>query len=98
MPVARGVTCVEPIVAISAKLPAYAPIQVLPDRNAVPLCEAFSHLQASNFVVETIPGLNHLFQPAGNGHSAEYSTIETTINPVALKRISEWVRAITPPQ
>ena len=71
-------------------------LQVPPDRNAAPLREALSHLPPSNFAVETIPGLNHLFQPAGNGHPAEYSTIETTISPVALTRISEWVRAITP--
>jgi len=73
-------------------------LQVPPDRNAAPLRNALSHLPTSYFVVEMIPGLNHLFQPAGNGHPAEYATIETTMSPVVLTRISEWIRAIDQPQ
>jgi len=70
-------------------------LQVPPGQNAAPLRDALGHLPASNFAVETIPGLNHLFQPAQTGHPAEYSAIETTISPLVLERISGWIRSIT---
>jgi pimeloyl-ACP methyl ester carboxylesterase len=41
--------------------------------------------------VETMPGLNHLFQPATTGSPDEYATIDTTIDPTALERISGWL-------
>jgi hypothetical protein len=43
--------------------------------------------------VKTIafPGLNHLFQPCKTGSPSEYSKIEVTIAPEALKTIGDWI-------
>jgi len=38
-----------------------------------------------------LPGLNHLFQECKTGLPKEYSEIEQTISPVALKTITEWI-------
>jgi hypothetical protein len=38
--------------------------------------------------------LNHLFQTAKTGAPSEYSTIEETISPVALEKISSWIRKL----
>lgn len=71
-------------------------LQVPPSRNAVPVQRALEHLPPSAYHVETISGLNHLFQPAKTGHPSEYAQIETTISPIALKRISDWITAGVP--
>lgn len=48
--------------------------------------------ESSNDVtIIEIEGLNHLFQEAQTGLPAEYSKIEETFSPKALKIITEWV-------
>lgn len=42
--------------------------------------------------VRTLPGLNHLMQPAGTGSPAEYATIETTVGPEVLELVTGWLR------
>jgi pimeloyl-ACP methyl ester carboxylesterase len=46
-----------------------------------------------NRAVKTVEltGLNHLFQPCKTGSPSEYSAIETTIAPEALKTIGDWI-------
>jgi len=68
-------------------------LQVPPGSNAAPVRQALGHLQPTAFSVETLPGLNHLFQPAKTGHPSEYAQIETTISPVALQRIGDWINS-----
>jgi hypothetical protein len=48
---------------------------------------------AGNRDVTTValPGLNHLFQPAKTGSPSEYGEIETTMAPVALETIADWI-------
>ena len=48
---------------------------------------------AGNRDVTTVAlaGLNHLFQPATTGAPSEYGEIETTIAPVALQTIADWI-------
>ena len=41
--------------------------------------------------VETLPGLNHLFQTATTGSPQEYASIEETISPLALNRMVDWI-------
>ncbi|MEM1182723.1 MAG: alpha/beta hydrolase [Acidobacteriota bacterium] len=41
--------------------------------------------------VETLAGLNHLFQTAGSGLVVEYSQIDETFAPAALDRIATWI-------
>jgi hypothetical protein len=42
--------------------------------------------------VETLPGLNHLFQPARTGGVNEYGEIEITMAPELLERVAGWLR------
>jgi len=48
-----------------------------------------------HFDVEAIPGLNHLLQTANTGQVDEYSEIQETMSPVALKIISDWIKLHT---
>lgn len=41
--------------------------------------------------VRTFEGLNHLMQPADTGLVDEYATIETTIDPVVLDAVTDWL-------
>ncbi len=41
-----------------------------------------------------LPGLNHLFQTAETGSPSEYSRIEETLSPTALRVISDWIRTM----
>jgi hypothetical protein len=45
--------------------------------------------------VRVLDGLNHLFQPAETGHPSEYARIETTMAPVALRVVTDWIQART---
>jgi len=38
-----------------------------------------------------LPNLNHLFQESTSGLPAEYATLEQTISPTALEKITEWI-------
>ncbi|WP_214406025.1 alpha/beta hydrolase family protein [Pseudonocardia lacus] len=42
--------------------------------------------------VRTLPGLNHLMQPAQTGSPAEYGAIETTVAPEVLDLVTGWLR------
>lgn len=44
-----------------------------------------------DFHVETLAGLNHLFQTADKGTMDEYAKIEETFAPSALKIIGDWI-------
>jgi len=52
---------------------------------------------ASLFEVAEMPGLNHLFQTAAIGSPTEYGSIEETIAPAALDKISSWILKRTAP-
>lgn len=45
--------------------------------------------------VVVFPGLNHLFQTARTGLPQEYATIEETISPAVLEKITAWITART---
>lgn len=44
-----------------------------------------------NITIKELAKLNHLFQECETGLVSEYSTIEQTFSPVALKEISDWI-------
>jgi pimeloyl-ACP methyl ester carboxylesterase len=66
-------------------------LQVPPDQNLPALRAALA--DDPRATVEELPGLNHLFQPAATGAPSEYASIETTIAPTALDRITGWIVA-----
>jgi dienelactone hydrolase len=41
--------------------------------------------------VRTLPGLNHLMQPASTGGLDEYASIDTTVDPQALDLVRSWL-------
>jgi len=65
--------------------------QVPAGQNAPPLTAALASSGDSDFTVVVLPRLNHLFQAAKTGAVAEYSLIEETVAPVALRTIDEWL-------
>jgi hypothetical protein len=44
-----------------------------------------------NVTTMKLEGLNHLFQHCETGLPAEYSNIEETFSPEAMKIISDWI-------
>ncbi len=63
-------------------------VQVPADQNA----PVIARLKPDADVV-VLPGLNHLFQPAGTGLMAEYGQIETTLDPSVIRTVVDWVVA-----
>lgn len=90
----RGMVAYDPADAIRAtRAPMLAvyggkDVQVPPDQNA----PVVSRLKPDAEVV-VLPGLNHLFQPAGSGLMAEYGQIETTLDPAVIRTVVDWVVA-----
>ena len=81
----RKVKC--PVLAIGGE----KDLQVPADENLEAIREALKAGGNGDFIVKKLPGLNHLFQTAETGDVSEYSKIEETISPVALKLIGDWI-------
>ncbi len=84
-PTLRKVRC--PVLAINGE----KDLQVPCKQNLAEIDKALK--AGGNRHVKTIafPGLNHLFQPCKTGSPSEYSRIEMTIAPEALKAIGDWI-------
>jgi uncharacterized protein len=74
-----------PVLAINGE----KDLQVPPAQNLPAIRRALASNTSAQ--VEEIPGVNHLFQPAKTGLPAEYVTIEETIAPAVLDKISNWI-------
>ncbi len=70
-------------------------LQVPPKQNLPAIEEALKKGGNKDYKVVEIPKLNHLFQTSETGSPSEYSKIEETISPVALKIIGDWIIAHT---
>ena len=76
-----------PVLAINGE----KDVQVDPKLN---LSKIESSLRAGGnqrFLVQELPGLNHLFQTSSTGKISEYQSIEETISPAALESIAKWL-------
>jgi len=78
-----------PVLALNGSLD----LQVPPYQNLPVIEHALQEGGNRNATVVELPGLNHLFQHATTGSPTEYTGIEETIAPVALKTISDWILA-----
>ncbi len=67
-------------------------LQVAARKNADKMRSYLKHPASE---VETLIGLNHLFQPTSTGRISEYLTIKTTLDPLALNRITSWLDHVT---
>ena len=76
----RKLTC--PVLALNGE----KDLQVAAGENLAAIKAACPHADC-----RPLPGLNHLFQPCKTGGIAEYSEIETTLDPAVLRAVAEWV-------
>jgi pimeloyl-ACP methyl ester carboxylesterase len=79
------VTC--PVLAINGS----KDFQVLPKLNLGGIKKALKNNK--DVTTQELEGLNHLFQACETGSINEYSQIEETFNPKALKVVSDWINA-----
>lgn len=70
-------------------------LQVPSKANLAEIEKALKSAGNKDFTVKELAGLNHLFQTATTGALSEYSMIEETFAPSALKLISDWIRERT---
>jgi len=70
-------------------------LQVEPKINLGGIEAALKKGGNTRFTIQELPGLNHLFQTSETGAPSEYSQIEETFSPVALKVVSDWILKIT---
>lgn len=80
-----------PVLALNGELD----LQVPPKQNLPPIEKALREGGNTDVEAVELPKLNHLFQTATTGSTTEYSTIEETMSPVALEKISSWILART---
>ena len=78
-----------PVLAIGGSLD----LQVPPAENLAAIRTALAG--DKDVTIVELPGLNHLFQTAKTGAPSEYSIIEETMAPLALKTMSDWIIAET---
>ena len=69
--------------------------QVLPDLNQPAIRKALEASGNQNFELIELPDLNHLFQKCETGGVSEYTQIQETMNPAALKKIGDWITSQT---
>jgi pimeloyl-ACP methyl ester carboxylesterase len=93
----RYLLSIDPTVSLRAvKVPVLAvngslDLQVDARQNLPAIEKALRDGGNKDVTTVELPGLNHLFQSAKSGSPAEYTTIEETMAPAALKTISDWI-------
>ena len=76
-----------PVLAINGE----KDLQVPPKENLSEIAKALKKGGNTRVTTKELAGLNHLFQTCKTGSVAEYSQIEETIAPAALKLIEDWI-------
>jgi len=89
LPALKNLHC--PVLALNGS----KDLQVPPLEDLEGMRAAFKASGNINVKAEMLPGLNHLFQKADTGSPLEYTKIEETIDPEALKAIGDWVAEVT---
>jgi len=84
-PALRKVSC--PVLALNGE----KDLQVPPKQNLPVVRKALAEGGNKNYEVDELPGLNHLFQTANTGSPTEYASIEETMSPVAMEKVSSWI-------
>ena len=77
-----------PVLALNGTLD----LQVIPDQNLPEIEKALKEAGNPDVTLRTLPGLNHLFQPAKTGSPGEYAMIETTLDPSVLDLVTRWIQ------
>ena len=66
-------------------------LQVPPKENLNGIKVSLEKGGNRNVTIKELPNLNHLFQECKTGLPLEYSTLEQTFSPEAMKIITEWI-------
>ena len=89
LPALRKVTC--PVLALDGS----KDLQVPPKEDLSAIESALKAGGNTDYTIQELPNLNHLFQTCTTGSPSEYGIIEETMAPVALKTIGDWIAAHT---
>jgi len=81
----------QPVLAIVGE----RDVQVAPKEHLRAIEAALKAGGNKDFTVKELPDLNHLLQTAMTGGVSEYTKIEETISPSALKVMGDWILAHT---
>ena len=84
-PVLRKISC--PVLALNGSLDT----QVSAKQNLPAIATALAQSGTKDWQITELPGLNHLFQTAKTGGIGEYSQIDETIAPLALRTVNAWL-------
>lgn len=76
-----------PVLALNGELD----FVVFPEQNLSRIGKSFEEVGHKDYTVMELPKLNHSFQTCQTGSLLEYSMIEETISPLALKIMSKWI-------
>lgn len=79
-----------PVLALNGTLD----MQVAFTPNLAGIKASLEKAKNKHFEIVPMPELNHMFQKAKTGGPMEYSTIEETINPAALQKITAWINGL----
>ncbi|MCX6243980.1 MAG: alpha/beta fold hydrolase [Bacteroidetes bacterium] len=79
-----------PVLALNGSLD----LQVPAKENLKAIEKALIYGGNSQYTIEEIPGLNHLFQHATTGNIDEYGKIEETMSPEVLEKVADWISKI----
>lgn len=70
-------------------------LQVWAPQNLPAIEKALKKGGNQKYVIKELPNLNHLFQEASTGSSAEYSIIQQTLSPLLLNEITNFLKQKT---
>jgi len=79
-----------PVLAINGE----KDLQVPPKENLSAIENALKEGGNKDYKIVEMPGLNHLFQTCETGSPSEYSKIEETFSPDAMKVIADWINGL----
>lgn len=79
-----------PVLALNGTLD----MQVNSDANLAAIKADLQKAGNKNHQEIALPGLNHLFQQAETGSIGEYAQSTETVNPVALQKVSDWIKQL----
>jgi pimeloyl-ACP methyl ester carboxylesterase len=69
--------------------------QVAATSNLAAIAAALKRGGNSNFETAVLPKVNHLFQTSETGAPSEYGTIEETMSPEVMDRLTKWLSQFT---
>ncbi len=88
-PILEKVLC--PVLALNGE----KDVQVDPDLNLPAIRKSLENGRNKKLETIKLPNLNHLFQTCTTGSVGEYQSIEETLSPEMLKKVSDWIREKT---